>query len=1080
MTSEYALEESPPSVLSKLPSAASAAKALHKTAPAVIASLSLDPAMRTPEGTEIETTVAARLSDVKAISEKRSPSEDAWLVLIALVADHNRGVENAVALMLAHGSRHALEVGAHLGDVALREEQRYRTVMIDGRERPIYFGRAFDSRGGESRYATAYVRRLGPLLEEVDIAERASLRTLVAARFDRLSPDQRRAFAWTFRDAEWSEASAREALTRDVVGEFPAGLLLAHDEALLSEVLERFVERAATELSQVWMAHVAPMQRAEVVESWLLRVLPHLPTKERPPAWRRLAQIRGKGAALALAEATADRSGLVRATRYFERHPDLAREALESVASRRGKKWDAARGLLALHEQAANVVLLDEVPEAEWPEVLRAAPWRAPKRPAIALAVAPLEVEEKVVERLDEPLSYKAGREKRAEEEYAKAGPKRASRYVFEQLPPARVRELLVRDGSEIRLHRECLEIVAARFGDELPSVCIDIALKWPKKHVRFFSSVRSVRAVHALLELCDDPIVERDALPGLAREAMTVGLALWPIVWAPASEESAENDANAGASKSASTKSASTKSASTKSTSSTGPSSSPSDETRHRAERWLEILRRRGLELELRLAAVRYGDEGKTAADAFFRRDPLLHYAPLPKTSFFDLPEHLPPLVMHDGRALPREAVTRVIEMLRVAGRDGYAGLDALRAAVTPESADTFAWALFLAWERAGMPIDEWPIFATGHLGGEACARGLDERARTWATNGAGVARMRMALEALARNGSPEALVRLRNAGQRSRYADTQQQVNELLDEIAASRGLTRDELHERLVPTLGLEAGWPVLDYGSQRFEVRVGEDLEVFLFAEGARLEKLPKPRKADDAALAKAAKERFAGLSADVREVVIGERRHFQRAMRSRRAWSREDFERFVAHPLLGRMVRGLVWVVDERVLRVDEAGGFADADDVAYVPEGRIRLAHPAIDDADALARMQALFLDYRILQPFPQLRREVFRLSDEEAASSRYEGLRGAPRRARDLLVLLEGGTYTQVKEHLRTRLGPHEVHVEVSPGLAGSWSESKQELGRVFAYDAAGHEVPFGTLDPLGVSEVLRDLQVF
>ncbi|MEZ4253993.1 MAG: hypothetical protein R3B99_37780, partial [Polyangiales bacterium] len=640
MTSEYVLEATTPPAPSKLPSAAAAAKALHKAAPTVIASLSLDPTMRTPEGTKIETKVAARLGDVKAISEKRSPSEDAWLVLVTLVADHNRGVENAVALMLAHGLRHAIEVGAHLGDVALREDQRYRTVVIDGRERPIYFGRAFDSRGGESRYATAYLRRLGPLLEEVDATERASLRGVVAARFDRLSPDQRRAFAWTFRDAEWSEASAREALTRDVVGEFPAGLLLGHDEALLSDVLDRFAERAATELSQVWMAHVAPAQRAEVVESWLLRVLPHLPPKERPPAWRRLAQIRGKGAALALAEASADRSGLVRATRYFERHPDLARDALESVASRRGKKWDAARGLLALHEQAANVVLLDEVPEAEWPEVLRAAPWRAPKRPVVALSLAPIEVDEKVVERLDEPLKYQAGREKHAEEEYAKAGPKRASRYLFAQLPPARVRELLVRDGGEMRLQRECLEVVAARFGDELPSVCIDIALKWPKKHVRFFSSVRSVRAVHALLELCDDPIVERDALPGLAREAMTVGLALWPIVWAPASEESTENDANAASSKSASkaasSKAASSKSASSKSASSIGPSTSPSDETRHRAERWLEILRRRGLELELRLAATRYGDEGKAAAEAFFRRDPLLHYAPLPDTTTF------------------------------------------------------------------------------------------------------------------------------------------------------------------------------------------------------------------------------------------------------------------------------------------------------------------------------------------------------------------------------------------------------------------------------------------------------------
>ena len=70
MTSEYVLEATTPPAPSKLPSAAAAAKALHKAAPTVIASLSLDPTMRTPEGTKIETKVAARLGDVKAISEK--------------------------------------------------------------------------------------------------------------------------------------------------------------------------------------------------------------------------------------------------------------------------------------------------------------------------------------------------------------------------------------------------------------------------------------------------------------------------------------------------------------------------------------------------------------------------------------------------------------------------------------------------------------------------------------------------------------------------------------------------------------------------------------------------------------------------------------------------------------------------------------------------------------------------------------------------------------------------------------------------------------------------------------------------
>ena len=107
--------------------------------------------------------------------------------------------------------------------------------------------------------------------------------------------------------------------------------------------------------------------------------------------------------------------------------------------------------------------------------------------------------------------------------------------------------------------------------------------------------------------------------------------------------------------------------------------------------------------------------------------------------------------------------------------------------------------------------------------------------------------------------------------------------------------------------------------------------------------------------------------------------------------------------FATHPLIGHLARRLVWVLQadaageaprQIAFRVDDGGRCVEADGTAVsvdpVAGARsVGVAHPLRLDADSLARWRRCFERLGLRQPFPQLDREVFRLSSAETASVR-------------------------------------------------------------------------------------------
>ncbi|MFD4657073.1 DUF4132 domain-containing protein [Kitasatospora sp. NPDC058444] len=526
----------------------------------------------------------------------------------------------------------------------------------------------------------------------------------------------------------------------------------------------------------------------------------------------------------------------------------------------------------------------------------------------------------------------------------------------------------------------------------------------------------------------------------------------------------------------------------------------------------------RRGAEHALRLIAAahgapavsavagEYGPEAAEAVGALLSADPLVNVLPakLPQLGDWAEPMMLPQLLVRGGGgALPADAVRHVLTMLALSKPGAfYPGLDQVAEVCEPRSLTEFCWAVFEQWRMAGMPSqDGWALHVLGRFGDDETVRRLTPVLRAWPGEGAHH-RAVDGLEVLATIGSDVALLHLHGIAQRVKFKALKTRAQEKISEVAAGLGLSGEQLSDRLVPDFGLDAdGTTVVDYGSRTFTVGFDEQLRPYVLdANGARRKDLPAPGARDDAELAPAERKRFAALKKDVRTVAGDQIHRLEEAMVTRRSWTAEEFDQlFVGHPLLWHLVRRLVWLAEAdgatAAFRVAEDRTLADvADEVFVLPAGAtVRLAHPLLL-GDDLAAWSELFADYEILQPFRQLGRPVYALTDEERAGHRLTRFENGPVLPTARLVGMERRGWQRgepqdagVERWLSRRVGP-DRYVVLAPehgiavGMHDVYPEQRVETVwldvRPDDYWTRNRTFPtFAELDPVTASEVIADL---
>ncbi len=379
---------------------------------------------------------------------------------------------------------------------------------------------------------------------------------------------------------------------------------------------------------------------------------------------------------------------------------------------------------------------------------------------------------------------------------------------------------------------------------------------------------------------------------------------------------------------------------------------------------------------------------------------------------------------------------------------------------------------------------------------------RGLAPLIRAWPGEG-GHQRAVTGLDVLAAIGTDVALLHLSGIANKAKFKGLKARAQDKIVEVAAGLGLSAEQLADRLVPDFGLDAdGGLVLDYGPRSFVVGFDEQLKPSVAdADGKRRKDLPKPGAKDDQELAQESHKRFAALKKDVRTVAGDQIARLERAMVTQRRWTgREFLDLFAAHPLLWHLARRVVWgLYDDggallRGFRLAEDRTAADVEDDALTvaDDAVVGIAHPLHLGA-AVEAWSEVFADYEVLQPFSQLGRPVFALTEQEHAATELTRFRDVTVPVGRVLSLIRRGWARGVPQDagvepwiLKPLPGNRTVVLNLDPGIAVGAIDvlPEQTLDHLWLSRGRGGDwwpsagsVSFAELDAVSASELLADL---
>jgi hypothetical protein len=448
------------------------------------------------------------------------------------------------------------------------------------------------------------------------------------------------------------------------------------------------------------------------------------------------------------------------------------------------------------------------------------------------------------------------------------------------------------------------------------------------------------------------------------------------------------------------------------------------------------------------------------------------------PKIPAYLTDEPLPPLTSPSGdTATPEDQDHLLVRLASSDADEVHPAVLAARERWSAGSRASFAGVLFDRWVAAGAPASEgWCMQAVGLIGDDAGARRLATHARQWAGANAS-ARAQAALDALRQRGTDAALIELSLLAERSRFPVFKKRAREHIEAIADLRGLTPDELADRLVPSLGLdEDGGDVIAIPAGTFRIVFDHRLMPVARDAGGRI-RADLPAGPGKTRLAALRKEARASASLHVARL--------ERAMCAERRIPAAIFlDRFAGHPWMTHRAQRRVWGVfdgDVRTgtVRVAEDGSLASAEDEPVtLPEGAtVDVVHPLHLSGEESAAWGAVFADYELLQPFEQLNRPIHRDPDAlrrvAGRKTTYAVLRGLER---------HGWTrwYDAAVQMAKPLGGGVWALLETDPGWHASDTVETalpQTVERVSL--VRGGDLGFADLPPVVFSELVHDLRV-
>jgi hypothetical protein len=243
----------------------------------------------------------------------------------------------------------------------------------------------------------------------------------------------------------------------------------------------------------------------------------------------------------------------------------------------------------------------------------------------------------------------------------------------------------------------------------------------------------------------------------------------------------------------------------------------------------------------------------------------------------------------------------------------------------------------------------------------------------------------------ALAGLGNVASAAQLSKVRTHLKHASARATVEKALGKLGEATGLSSEELEDLGVPTFDLdESGVRRTELGDCTAELRIaGRDVELRWFGPNDKpLKTVPASVKENHAdalrQLKKTAKDATAMLHAQAMRI--------ERLLTGERTWAFADWrKRFLEHPLLAAIARGLIWRIENQLV-IWHDGNLVDVQNRPIEPKdaARVALWHPITSPADEVLAWRQWLESREIVQPFKQAHREIYLLTDAERQTETY------------------------------------------------------------------------------------------
>lgn len=468
---------------------------------------------------------------------------------------------------------------------------------------------------------------------------------------------------------------------------------------------------------------------------------------------------------------------------------------------------------------------------------------------------------------------------------------------------------------------------------------------------------------------------------------------------------------------------------------------------------------------------------------------------------------KNLPAIDLRSGEALPEEASGWIVAALRESEKEAATHdlVSDVKRYARPESLDAWMAAVLRGWLAAKCPEkDTWILSASGHLGGDLVVQELQGAVRTW-TREKKRALAVMGTDAMGRIGSVAALQELAVMSVGGRDRGVTEEAQYALEKKAQSQGIVVDPLDSLLASTFGLDArAEREFDFGPRKFRAVLGTNLEFRLYDESGKLRpRMPAGAKSDDAELAAQAREQWSEMKAGVRRTLKAVIKHLEQAMITGRIWTWDEISgKLLANPIAAMVARQVVWQAQSAddgwtTLRFAEDLAPSDVEDdpVELDTNQKLRVPHPLVLKQEELTAWGTLLGDYELVQPFPQLQREIFHCLPQNAEKDRFIAPTHPPLKPGVLYGILDndgwtlsrslGDFYTASWKYFRTEdvtaaiaySGLQVGNIGTSPeqSLKACWFH-KGEVRQV-GERTSTPRIPLGSVPDLPYSETVRRL---